>query len=711
MYRLPVRFLRAACAALALGIATTATLSAQLSLTILHNNDGESRLSNLGGTLTDFGGIARFATLVAQLRATAEGAANDATGVVLLSSGDNFLASKEFYCSQSLPETSAMYDAVALDYIDYDALALGNHEFDFGPEVLARFIGDFTTNGTKFLSSNLDFSGEASLQSLVNSGDIASRTVITVDTDDLVGVIGLTTPSLPLISSPGSVVASSDLADIVNAHVDTLEAQGVTKIILISHLQSIAEELSLAANLSGVDVIIAGGGDELLADAGDVLIPGHSVGAAFGSYPLVRQDADNNDVYVVTTPGNYGYVGRLMIDFDADGVVTSVDGASSLVRVAGGTNSDAVAADSYVQTNVVDPILDCVAGINSDIIGESLVPLNGLRSNVRTNETNLGNLITDGYLWQSALLASDFGVDVPNVALANGGGIRNDAVIPAGDISTGTTFDILPFTNFLAVVEDIPAAQFKEILENAVSRVEFTDGRFAQVAGFRFTYDLTGTAQTLDGSGNVTRAGSRVKDVVLDDGTVLVDGGTVTTGAPSVDIATADFSARGGDNYPFRGAAFTTLGVTYQQSLANYIESGLNGVISSSDFPAGGEGRILKTCGALSEDSDNGKFKYGKVNVGSTRDLSVTITNDGTCPIKILATRIDGLEADQFSIVSGAASPTISIAGGATHTVTVRFAPTSRNNKRADLVIVTEDEDNHTITIELKGTGKQIDLN
>jgi 5'-nucleotidase len=209
-------------------------------------------------------------------------------------------------------------------------------------------------------------------------------------------------------------------------------------------------------------------------------------------------------------------------------------------------------------------------------------------------ETNEGNLIADSFLYQATKLAASFGVEVPQVALQNGGGIRNDSVIPAGPITELDTFDMVPFANFLSVVEDVPAAQFKEILENAVSRIPLADGRFAQVSGFRLTYDASAQAQVVDDAGNVLTPGFRVKEVELDNGTQIVTNGIVVLGAPNVSIATNDFSARGGDQWPFRGAPFTTIGVTYQQALSNYIQGPLGGLITSADYPEGGEGRITR---------------------------------------------------------------------------------------------------------------------
>ena len=136
-----------------------------------------------------------------------------------------------------------------------------------------------------------------------------------------------------------------------------------------------------------------------------------------------------------------------------------------------------------------------------------------------------------------------------------------------------------PFTNFLAIVPDVSVEQFKEILENAVSRVEHGDGRFPQIAGFTMTWDPNGTAQVLDDDGRVVTPGTRIRSVQLADGTWLVRDGGVVADAGPVHVATLDFLARGGDEYPFRGAAFVTLGVTYQQVVANYIVQGLGGVV------------------------------------------------------------------------------------------------------------------------------------
>jgi 5'-nucleotidase len=555
-------------------------------LTLLHNNDGESQLIDAGTGREDFGGLARFATLVDQLRETGDQAPAGRARLtatqdvvpaisILVSSGDNYLAGPEF--NLSLQMGIPFFDAIGLDLIGYDALAIGNHEFDFGPDVLADFIESFTLTDPPFLSSNLDVSQEPRLQALVGSGRIAESTIVERE-GERVGIIGATTPDLPFISSPRNVIVQAAVAAEIQTEVTRLEGMGIDRIVLISHLQSLDEDLALVPQLDGVDIVVAGGGDELLANPDDTLIPGDAPSGLFPGYPIIAMDSDGTEVPVVTTSGSYQYVGRLVIGFNGLGEVIEVHDLSGPVRVAGGANPDAVAPDPAVQSQVVEPVLDGLEDLASTVLGTSEVALDGRRTEVRSRETNEGNLIADALKWQAEQLADDFGVPQPDVALQNGGGIRNDVLVPAGNITELDAFNMVPFANFVSVVENVSRAQFKELLENAVSDLP-GGGRFAQVSGFSFTYDPDGAD------------GARVVDATLDDGTPIVIGGVVQDGADLV-VATIDFLARGGDEYPFGDAPFTTLGVTYQQALFDYITEGLGGVITVADYPEGGEGRI-----------------------------------------------------------------------------------------------------------------------
>ena len=563
----------AASLALPAGAQTPEPISADtFTLTILHNNDGESKL--LPDEDSGFPGVARFATQV-KLMQTAAAAAG--SGVVTLTSGDNFLASQEL--GISLARDGALYDSVALSGL-YDAMALGNHDFDFGPDVTARFIEGFDPPVT-FLSANADFSNEPVLQALVDSGKLAASTV--VDTGgQQIGVIGAVTPLLPNISSPRNVVISDVLAA-VTAEAESLAAQGVNKIILVSHLQGVSEEIALVADLAGVDIVIAGGGDDLLRNEGDTCMPDDDPA---GPYPLLVEDSTGTEVPVITAPGGYRCIGALTVTFDGDGSIVSHTGRSV------GVSFD-VTPDPTVQSSVIEPLAAAVAEVDADVIGQSDVDLDGRRAMVRTGSTNQGNLHADALRATATNLAEGFGTPVPDAAVQNGGGIRNDAVIPAGEITTGDTWDIAPFGNFV-VVGEVPRETFHVLLERAVDRIPGAGGQFPQVSGFTFTYDPSAPARETDRAGDCSLAGSpgsRIREVVLDDGTVIVRDGAVVPGDPIV-LATIDFLANGGDCYPLAGIEFTKLGVSYQQALADYISEDLGGTITAADYPAGGDNRI-----------------------------------------------------------------------------------------------------------------------
>ena len=577
-------------------------------LTLLHNNDGESQVVDAGGGFEDFGGAARFKTVVDNLRWdathgpwTQRGAKR---GVLMVSSGDNFLAGPEF--NASLANGVPFYDTIAMELIGYDAVSFGNHDFDFGPDVLADFIDGYQ-NPPPYVAANLDFSGEPRLQAYVDAGVIVPSTVI-MQRGEKIGVIGIDTPNLPFVSSPRNVVVSDDIVNIVQAEVDKLESYGVNKIILAGHLQNIQNDLNLVTQLDGVDIVIAGGGDELLANEDDLLIPGDE-GEVFGAYPQIAYDVDGTMVPVVTTSGEYRYVGQLVVGFDKHGNLVEIkEDRSGPVRVATGTCNDTLPCDDTVEPDpdvqmyVVDPVVAALEDMASNIIGISEVDLDGLRSSVRSMETNEGNLMADSQRWAATQEAPGFGLPIPDVGLQNGGGIRNDSIIPAGEITELDTWDIAPFSNFISIVPNIPREQFKEILENAVACTQDADidsnplcgtGRFPQVSGFSFIWSASGVGMMIDAEGNVTQPGTRVQEVILDDGTVVVSGGVVVPG-PDIHVAISDFLANGGDQYPFRGAPFTRVGATYQQALATYISDGLLGSISAADYPEGGEGRITE---------------------------------------------------------------------------------------------------------------------
>jgi 5'-nucleotidase len=524
--------------------------------------------------------VARFATVVSNLR--------DASAASLLvSAGDAFSASAEF--DASLERGVPFYDALGMDLLGLEASAVGNQDFDFGPDVFASFLASFT-RFVPYLSCNLNFEGEPALAAYHATGQLADSAVF-VKNGTPIGLVGVTTERLPFISSPRNVTVDENTAAAVQQEIDDLTAQGVSIIIVLNHMETLEQNRDLLTQIRGVDIVVTATPFEILADPGTLLVPGDEQ-YVVGDYPAIAQDADGRDVPVVSTGGNYKYVGRLIADFDSGGNLLSVAEASGPVRVAGGSQDDAVTPNPLVEELVTQPVSAFLEQRAETVVATSQVALDATASALLSRETNVGNLVADALLQQGVQLASQFSVNEPEVAIVNGGGIPSDEVLPAGNITALDVGELLPFASFLAVVEDVSPQKFKQLLENAVSAVEENEGRFAQVAGFSFEWDPSGTAQQVNDQGDITVAGTRVRKVTLDSGAVIVSGGQVQANAPSIDLATIDFVARGGDQYPFDGADFTVLGITYQTALLNYLADALNGVITSTMYPEGGEGRI-----------------------------------------------------------------------------------------------------------------------
>ncbi|MDE0169297.1 MAG: 5'-nucleotidase C-terminal domain-containing protein [bacterium] len=539
-------------------------------LTILHSSAGESRL------LPDEGlapGAARFVTVMRQLQDGAQG-----DGPVTLGSGGNIRASPEL--EVSLAREGPLYDSIALSGI-YDAIALGSGDFNLGPEVAGRLIEGFAPT-IPFLAANLDVSQEPVLQSLVDRG-LISRSAVVDAGGERIGVIGVVTSALPDISSPRNARASR-IFPAVQSEVARLEELGIDKILLVANLQDLFEEARFAGSLSGVDVVVSGGGNYLLRNEGDSCLQQVE---AVAPYPIWLEDGSGREVPLVAVPGWYRCIGELRVTFDAQGNVLAAEGRSV------GVGLD-VPPDPGIQAEVVVPLATAVGRFDAQAIAVTEVELDGRISLLGTAATNAGNLMADALLNSATQLAEAFGSDPPDVAIQHAGSIRNNSVIPAGDITIATTWDIAPFDSFVAVGY-VPREVFLVLLEQALDRVPDAGDHFPQISGFRVKYDPAAAAREIARDRDcslVGDPGARVQDVVLDDGTVIVANGEVVPGAPVV-IATLDFLALGGECYPLAGLPFTNLGVSYRQALARYISEGLDGVITATDYPLGGGDRLV----------------------------------------------------------------------------------------------------------------------
>jgi 5'-nucleotidase/UDP-sugar diphosphatase len=519
-------------------------------LVIFHNNDGESQLLHAGSGLEDYGGIARFSSKLSALRAELPATMPS----LFLSSGDNILPGPELRAS--IRGDTPFFDAIAINHLGYNALCLGNHDFDLGPDMLAEFITD-VDGKIPFLAANLDVSMEPKLKALREKGRIKGHHIVSLAGGQRVGLIGIVTPRLPSISAPRKVKVRSDLASVVKEEIRALQDEGINKIILLSHLQDIALEIELVKHISGIDLVIGGGGDELLSNPKTRLVPGDEK-LSRGPYPLMAMDKTGRRIPVVTTAGAYRYIGKLVVRFDAGGIIESVQDESGIFRVGHQTQPGGVVDDEKLLTEIVRPLKQSLEHISKSKLVQNAVKLDGRRSKVRAQETNLGNLIADAFLWYARKQAPQHDLDLPVVSLVNGGAIRNDSIIPKGMLTELDAFKVLPLPGFVSLVSEINPKKLQALMEYSFANIG--GGGFLQVSGMRVEYDAR-------------RSESRVRSLVLDDGREIIKEGLLLENAPTISIATLSFLARGGGNIPLKGLDASNLAATYQQTLSEYLKS------------------------------------------------------------------------------------------------------------------------------------------
>jgi 5'-nucleotidase/UDP-sugar diphosphatase len=468
-------------------------------LIILHTNDVHAHIDDFDvdehGNTCDvadktegkcFGGVARCKTMIDQIR-------TDSGNVVLLDAGDQFQGTP-FY---NLYKGAAAQEM--MNRLGYDAMAVGNHEFDDGPSTLARFI-----DGAHFpvLSANINASAEPAL-----AGKIQPYIILGVD-GERIGVVGYTTEDTINISSPGPNVSFTTIEAILPSVIDELEAKGINKIIALSHA-GFGRDCQVASTVSGLDVIVGGHSHTLLSNTDP---------DAEGPYPVVVNASDGNPVLVITDFSWGKNLGRLNVTFNATGVVTTYSGNPIVL-------DRSVVKDQEIQARVME-LAEPLEELNAHVIGSTIVDLNA--TNCRFAECTMGNLITDAMLWKTQNGGTQ-------IAIVQGGGIR--ASIPAGNVTTGDILTVLPFGNSISTFE-LSGAELVDTLEHGVSRADNPEnedtGRFPQVSGMRYTWSPT------------QPVGARIisTDICNPDGSYS----SVDLNA-TYKVASTEFLRKGGDGY------------------------------------------------------------------------------------------------------------------------------------------------------------------
>lgn len=482
-------------AALAL---SAGTASADFSVHVLHINDFHSRIeqinrfgSTCGGKDVEenkcFGGVARLSTKINEVRDSLRAQGKH---VIVLDAGDQFQGSLFYTMYKGAAEAEFM------GKIGFDAMAIGNHEFDDGPEGLAAFLDrvDFPV-----VTGNVDMSASNLL-----AGRVPKYAVLTVG-DEKIGIVSAVAANTPETSSPGASLEFGNEIESLRADVADLTAQGVTKIIALTHV-GFPEDLRIAEAVEGIDAVI-GGHTHTYLSASDP--------ARKGAYPTWVSQPGGAGVPVVQA-GAYGqYLGHLELQFDDAGNLLYAGGDTIVLDAS-------VAQDPDIEARVRE-LAGPLEELKARVVAEATAPIDGDRTTCRQVECTMGNLVAEAMLDR----VKDQGI---TIAFQNGGGLR--ASIDAGPVAMGQVLAVLPFQNSLSTFQTT-GATLLAALENGVGQVEEGAGRFPQVAGMTFAFDPA------------LPAGARVSDVMVRSG----DAWVAIDPAAVYGVVTNDFVRKGGDGF------------------------------------------------------------------------------------------------------------------------------------------------------------------
>ena len=394
-----------------------------ITITVLHTNDMHAHVEPSSIQRKPFGGYARQATLIRKFRATDP-------NVVVLNGGDTFQGTIYFNVYEGIADVAFM------NAVGYQAMAVGNHEFDKGPAALGAFIKQ-----AKFpvLAANLDVSAEPALKGLVKPS-----TVIEVGGQKL-GIVGAITPETPSISSPGENVKFLDLKTSVQAAVDALVAQGINKIGLVSHV-GYGGEKQLAREIKGLDFIVGGHSHTLLGKDISPNFPDSS-----GPYPTVVDNPSGAKCLVVSAWDWGKVLGRMKLHFDAEGRISSWTDAAPIPV-------DETVAEDLDIASMIAAFRKPIEARKSEVVGKTDTGLT--RDSERGYfDSPMANVIADAMLEATKSQGAV-------AAFTNAGGVR--ASIEAGPITYDAAISVTPFGNTLVII-DLTGAELKAALEHGAA--------------------------------------------------------------------------------------------------------------------------------------------------------------------------------------------------------------------------------------------------
>lgn len=479
-----------------------------LRVRILHINDHHSHLNPSTTTLKLAGQdtqvqLGGFARVIAMYKAFEASGGN----LLKLHAGD--ATTGDLYYTLFKGEA----DAAMMSQVCFDAFELGNHEFDEGDAGLKRFL-DYLKAGscnTAVLGANITPKLGSSPLALTSATDYIQPYTIKDYGGEKVGIIGINIAGKTKNSSnPDSTTTFANEQITAQKYIDDLKSQGINKIVLLSHY-GYDNDLELANNLSGVDVIVGGDSHTLL--GGDRLT---KLGLTpSGSYPTKQTNKDGDPVCIVQAWQYSNAVGQLDVRFDAYGKVTNCRGTPRVLighsfkrdgKEVTGTARKAIIAQiqALPELQAIEPdanaetlLADYAAKVEvmtKEVIGTAaenlcLVRFPGEdRSTIcepavtQSRGSDISNIVAKAFLEMS---------NTSDICIQNGGGVRTD--VAAGNITIGTAYTLLPFANTLTEI-DMTGQQILDVLEESIDYAldpNGSSGAYPYASGLRWTLDLS----------------------------------------------------------------------------------------------------------------------------------------------------------------------------------------------------------------------------
>ncbi len=547
-------------------------------LSLMHTNDTHAHLDN----------VAKKVTAVKEVRA-------EKPQALLIDAGDVFSGTLYFN------EFKGQADLQFMNLMNYDVMTFGNHEFDLGSsEEGHKALADFIKAAKfSFVSTNVNFTKDDTFKGLFSDrisskpkdGEIYNGMVKNIK-GERVGFFGLTTAETKSLSSPGKVEFENYIEEAEKA-VKAFKGMGVNKIVAVSHIgyddsAAVDNDLSLAAQVDGIDVIVGGHSHTQL------------------DKPVVinkDEKGKEKDPTVIVQAYQYNdFLGTVDVQFDKKGKV--IGQAGQLISIADKAEDPEAAKMLKQYSSKIEEISKTETGaIAQNVLENPRTNGDNTKPSVRKNETALGNVITDGMLAKAKTYNSEV-----IMALQNGGGIRSS--IDQGPITVGEVITVLPFGNTLATIK-LTGAELKEAFEISLAKLPAENGGFLHASGAKIKYDSS------------KPAGQRVVSISYKnaDGTYTdIQAGQTYT------IATNAFTAKGGDGFTVFQKAYeegrvTDLGLSDWENFAEHLKS--LGTVNPI-----AEGRIVDVFGIPTEPITVSPENFG----GTTEALK---THDGSVIVDI----------------------------------------------------------------------------